>query len=214
MKKIASLFILMLSLGVSILSAAEFKEGVHYLAIEPAPPIGTGQEVEVMEFFWYGCPHCYRLEPHMKAWLKHKPDYVKFVRVPVLFRGAAQLHARAYYALELMGELERVHEDLFKAMHVDKKPLAKLPDLEAFLAAKGVDLETFRAAMRSPQVQARLNQAQELMKKYDVRGVPALFVDGRYRNGRGLASYAEFTEVVDFLVDKVLQERQAAAATK
>jgi len=190
MKKIASLFILMLSLGVSILSAAEFKQGAQYLAVDPAPPIGEGQEVEVMEFFWYGCPHCYRLEPHMVAWLKRKPDYVRFVRVPVLFRGAAQLHARAYYALELTGDLERVHEDLFKAMQVDKKRLDKEPELEAFLVSKGVNGETFRAAMRAPQVQAKLNQAQELMKKYDVRGVPSLFVDGRYRNGRGLASYA------------------------
>ncbi len=214
MKKIASLFILFLAFGVSALPAAEFKEGVGYLAIEPAPPVGSGDEVEVVEFFWYGCPHCYRLEPHMVAWLKHKPDNVKFVRVPILFRGAAQLHARAYYALQLMGELERVHEDIFKAMHVDKKRLSSQKELEDFLAGKGVDRETFRSAMRAPQVQAGLNQAHELMTRYDVRGVPVLFVDGRYRSGPGLKSYAQFPEVVDYLVDKVLKERQAAAGSK
>lgn len=211
MKRITGLLVLMMALGASVLSAKEFQEGTHYLPIQPAPAQGQGKDVEVLEFFMYGCPHCNQLEPHMVDWLARKPENVKFIRVPALFRGPAQLHARAFYALELMGEGERIHPLFFHAIHKEKKRLNSLPELETFLVSKGVDGTKFRDAMNAPQVQAQLTKALQLMKKYEIKGVPALFVDGRYQNGPGLRSYREFTEVVDFLVDKVLKDRQGAA---
>lgn len=123
MFKIISSIIATIALCVGSAAAGEtdWQEGLHYHAISPAPPPNPSGEVEVTEFFWYGCPHCYQFEPHLSKWLKNKPEGVTFVRVPVLFGGTADLHARAYYALEVMEELERLHEPLFKVMQIEKK---------------------------------------------------------------------------------------------
>jgi thiol:disulfide interchange protein DsbA len=110
-----------------------------------------------------------------------------------------------------MGELERLHEKLFHAMHVEKNKLRSREQLDAFLEKNGVDMAQFGEAMNSFAVAAKVNRARALMRRYGIRGVPALVVDGRYRSGSGFKSYQEMTEVVDYLVDKVLMQRNAQA---
>jgi len=191
--------------------AKPFQEGVQYVPIQPQPPIASGDDIEVLEFFWYGCPHCRDFEPTVTRWVEGLPDNVKFSQIPVMFGGAADLHAQVYYALQGMGELERLHEKFFSAMHDDKRKLRSRDEVDGFLQENGVDMAKFREAMNSFAVAAKVNRARALMRRYGVRGVPALVIDGRYRSGSGFNSFEEMTEVVDYVVDKVLQQRKAQA---
>lgn len=201
MKKILALFAL--TLVTSGLLAADFQEGREYESIKPAPPQGTGNEVEVLEFFMYTCPHCKDLEPVVNSWLERKPEHVNFSRVPAMFGGAANLHARTFYALEIMGEGERLHEPLFHAIHDQKRRLSKQSDVETFLKEQGVDIEKFQAAMSSFTVQTKANRASALMRRYGIRAVPAMVVDGRYR----VKNSPQVTDVTDYLVEKINTER-------
>jgi len=190
-----------------------WQSGVHYHRIMPAPaPRTADQPVEVIEFFWYGCSHCYQFEPFVTKWLDNKPEGVNFTQIPVMFGGAANLHAQAYYALEVTGDLERVHEKLFHAMHEQKKKLRTREELEAWLQANGVDIEAFRAAYDSFAVNAKINRANALMRRYGVRGVPAIVVDGRFRSGDGFRGYDDMIEVTNYLVDKVKNAESATAS--
>lgn len=192
--------------------AQPFEEGVQYVRIEPEPPMTTGSEVEVVEFFWYGCPHCREFEPTVTQWSATLPDNIKFLQIPVMFGGPADLHAQVYYALQGMGELERMHLKLFEAMHLDKRKLKTRDEVDAFLEAQGVDMPKFRESMNSFAVAAKVNRARALMRRYGIRGVPALVIDGRYRSGTGFRSYSDMTEVADHVVAKVLAKRKAQAS--
>lgn len=191
--------------------AKSFQEGVQYVPIQPQPPAAGGDQVEVIEFFWYGCSHCKAFEPSVKRWLGNKPDDVDFLQIPVLFGGAADLHAQMFYALEAIGELERMHDKLFHVMHVEDRKLRSRAEVDAFLAENGVDMAAFGEAMSSFAVAAKVNRARTLMRRYGVRSVPTMVVDGRYRSGTGFANYDEITEVVDHVVDKVRAQRKAQA---
>ena len=209
MKKITAMLVATgLLLGSLGAFARAFEEGVNYEAIEPAPEVGKpGDRIEVNEFFMWSCPHCYHFEPFVKAWLKHKPKDVDFVRIPAMFGGSANLHGKAFYALQSIGELDRVSDAFFHEIHENRNRLKTRDALDAFLASQGVDMEKFRAAMNSFAVATKANRAAALMRRYGVRGVPALVVDGRYKNGRGL-NFKEMTELVDFLVERVRRERE------
>jgi len=210
-KVVATLFAGALLFAGAALSK-DFEEGVQYVPIQPQPPVGTGEEVEVVEFFWYGCPHCRDFEPVVTKWAAGLPENVRFAQMPVMFGGPADLHAQVYYALEGMGELERLHEKFFHTMHVERNKLRSRDEVDAFLAENGVDMGKFAEAMNSFAVAAKVNRARTLMRRYGVRGVPALVIDGRYRSGSGFSGYGEMTEVADYVVDKVLAQRKAQAS--
>ena len=206
--KSALISLLLATALVGAASAKTFEEGLQYVPITPKPPVGNGDTVEVVEFFWYGCPHCRDFEPTLMKWSEGLSDNVSLVQMPVLFGGPADMHAQVFYALEAIGDLERMHKKIFDAMHVDNKKLRTHSEMEAFLAENGVDIARFNEAMQSFAVAAKVNRARTLMRRYGVRSVPAIVVDGRYRSGTGFKSYEEITEVVDFTVDKVLAERK------
>lgn len=191
--------------------APRFEENVNYDLIVPEPEQGkVGDKIEVAEFFMWSCPHCFHFEPFLKEWLKRKPKDVEFVRIPAMFGGSANMHAKAFYALEAIGELDRVSDAFFNEIHVKHNRLKTREALDAFIASQGVDMEKFRAAMDSFAVAAKSNRAAVLMRRYGVRGVPALVVDGRYRSGRGL-DFKELIELADYLVERVRKERQEAS---
>lgn len=212
MKNVVATLIAGALLLVGSALAKSFEEGVQYVPIQPQPPVASGEEVEVAEFFWYGCPHCRDFEPVVTKWASGLAPNVKFTQIPVMFGGPADLHAQVYYALQGMGELERLHEKLFTAMHVEGRKLRSRDEVNAFLADNGVDMGKFAEAMNSFAVAAKVNRARALMRRYGVRGVPALVIDGRYRSGTGFASYEEMTEVADYVVAKVLEQRKAQAS--
>lgn len=199
-----------MSTGAAV--AKSFEEGVQYVPIRPQPPMAVGEEVEVVEFFWYGCPHCRDFEPTVSKWSAGLPENVKFVQVPVMFHGVPSLHAQVFYALEGMGELERLHQKLFDAIDASKSKLGTRDEVDAFLQENGVDMAKFGDAMNSFAVAAKVNRARALMRRYGVRSVPAMVVDARYRSGTGFTGYEEITEVVDYVVDKVLTQRKAQAS--
>ncbi|WP_457665312.1 thiol:disulfide interchange protein DsbA/DsbL [Thiolapillus sp.] len=202
MKKLLVLFLLCLfSAG---LLAATPKEGTDYELISPAPPKGSGNEVEVLEFFMYTCPHCNHLDPKLQEWVKKLPENVKFHHMPAMFGGSANLHAKTYFALEVMGEAKRLHKLFFKAIHDQKRRLRNQKDIEKFLAENGVDLEKFRAAMKSFTVQTKANRAAALMRRYGVRSVPMMIVDGRYR----IKNTPTVLETTDALIEKTIADRK------
>lgn len=194
--------------GQALAASKTFEENVNYELILPEPEYAKpGEPIEVMEFFMWSCPHCYRFEPFVKQWLKTKAEDVEFVQVPVMFGGSANLHAKVFYALQAIGELDRLNEAFFVEIHDKRNRLKTRDAVDAFLASQGVDMEKFRKAMKSFAVAAKTNRASVLMRRNGIRGVPALVVDGRYKSGRGL-SYKEMVELADFLAERVREERR------
>ncbi len=185
-----------------VAAAEEFEEDLHYFSVIPEQPGAEGDQVQVLEFFLYSCPHCYRLEPFIEEWLQHKPDYVKFDRVPAMFnRPDVVMYAKTYYALKLIGEGERLLGPIFNAIHKEKQRLGTQQAMEQFLEQQGVDLEAYRKAMKSFAVQTQIRRAAVLAERFDVRGVPALVIDGKYRTS-GLEG-GLMMRVTDYLAEKV-----------
>ena len=202
MKKLLILLTLgLLSLNIS---AADLKEGVDYNLITPAPPVGSGDDVEVIEFFMYTCPHCNHLEPALQEWTKKLPENVKFRHMPAMFGGAANLHAKNFFALEVMGEEERLHNAWFKAIHEQKQRLRTQADIDKFLEKNGVDMSKFHATLNSFTVQTKTNRAAALMRRYGVRSVPMMIVDGRYR----IKNTPQVLENTDALIEQTLADRK------
>jgi thiol:disulfide interchange protein DsbA len=189
------------------LQAASFEEGVNYHWV--APEQAGGDEIEVIEFFWYGCPHCFSFEPMIAEWLENKPEDVVFRKMPATFnRPEVQLHAKTFYALDVMGVPGQIHADIMAEMHNKKNRLSTQGEVEDFLASKGIDLDAFREALNSFAVYVKVQRAAQLAQRYGVTGVPALVVDGQYRNG-DIKSYDEMIELLDFLIEQARTSRSA-----
>ena len=186
--------------------ALDFDEGIEYQLIKPAVPTSVNSsKVEVVELFWYGCPHCYSLEPKVNQWKKGLGKNVEFVRIPAVFanRPAWELHARAYYTADLLGILDKVHPALFDIIHKQKKHLHSVNDLAEFFTKFGVDKATFKDTMYSFGVGMKLNRAKDLTKRYGINGVPTIVVDGRYLTHASLTNgQANMLKVTDFLINK------------
>jgi protein dithiol oxidoreductase (disulfide-forming) len=175
-------FVLFVSLVGSIVSAAPV-QGTDYTVISPPQPQTTTGKVEVIEFFSYGCPHCFHLQPLLKQWEKAElPANAVLVRVPVAFgrREWGQL-VRAFYTLEATGDLERLDDKLFDAIHQQQQQLFDLESLTAWAAQNGVDANKFRTTFNSPEVTAKAVRADQLSRDYKINGVPTLTVAGRYK---------------------------------
>ncbi len=184
-----------------LVQAEEYLEGVHYERIEPPQPTATGSKVEVRVVFWYGCPHCYRFEPYMERWLRNKPKEAQLVHMPGIFRPLWELHARAYYTMELLGVVDKLHKPLFDAMHLERRRLDNEQALEDFFAEHGVAREDFRKTFRSFAVETRVRQAKLLTRRYGIDGVPAVIVNGKYRLNNGMTGGpAETLKVINYLV--------------
>lgn len=197
-----------LFLTVEVSAQTKFEEEVHYFSIIPEQPGGDGDKVQVVEFFWYACPHCYSMEPHVNKWLEKKPDNVEFVRIPAMFnRADVVLHAKTFYALTLMGVEDELNAALFDEIHVRKNKLADSARMEDFLAQQGVDIEAYRKAMKSFAVQTQSRRAEVLAGRFDIRGVPAFVVDGKYRTS-GLEGDLQM-QAIDYLIDKVVTEKRS-----
>lgn len=200
MKK--SLLFLLLMMGSVAIQAADFTEGVDYKKVAPQPT-DTGSKIEVLEFFWYGCPHCYAFEPFVKAWKKTKPANVEFVRVPAIFRPDWEVQARAYYALSNMGIIEDLHGKIFTAIHKDKKRLNKKELLTDFLVANGVDRKKFEAEYNSFSVDSMVRKAKKKQTAYKIQGVPSVAVNGKYlTSGSMSGSFENMIKIIDHLIEK------------
>lgn len=176
------------------LPSGKWKAGTHYLPVTPAQPTSAGPgEVEVAEIFWYGCGHCFALEPFLETWAKGKPSYVKFVRVPVTWGPVHRAHGRLFYTLEALGKLEELHGKVFEEIHRRGNFLVSNDEAQtmrlqlAFARANGISEAEFTKAYESFAVNNAMQRAEDLTRRYRVEGVPMVVINGRYTTDVGMA---------------------------
>ena len=193
-------------------TAIEFLEGHHYHSVSPAVPTNVeAGHVEVLELFWYGCPHCFEFEKYLKSWKQDKAANVEFVRMPSVINQRWVPHARAYYALETMGEVERIHPIIFEAIHEQGRRLRDMDSMARFLSQHGIDADEFKKAYDSFYVETKIKRASQLVRQYGSNSVPAIIVNGKYRSTASDAgNYDKLLQLVDQLAE---QETTLAAGS-
>ena len=162
------------------LTMAAHAEG-GYEPVTPPQPVQNPDKIEVIEFFWYGCPHCYHFEPELAAWLKSKPANVEFIRQPAVFSDLWAKHAKAFYTAEVLGVEDKLHADFFDAIQNKKQKLVTEDELAKFFVEHGVKEAEFHSAYNSFGVDAKMRQAEGMGKRYGITGVPSLIINGKYR---------------------------------
>jgi thiol:disulfide interchange protein DsbA len=177
--------------------------GTDYDLITPPVRAVDPGKIEVAEFFWYGCGHCYAFEPILQAWEKTMAKDVSFRRIPAIWQEKMELHAKAYYTAEALGVLDTMNPVLFQAMNVDRKLLGSQAEIAALFAAHGVSEADFTKAFNSFGVSSQVKQAVAIAKSAQITGTPALMVNGKYHvSGSKAGSQANMLKVVDFLIEK------------
>ena len=183
--------------------AADYVAGKDYKVLSNPEKI-SGDAIIVREFFWYGCPHCYSLNPHMEKWAKTKDKDVAFFKTPAALNPVWEASARGFYAAQLLGFEDKTHDALFNAIHKDGKNLYDQASLSKWYASQGVDQKKFNSLYNSFAVGTKIGRSQAGAKRYQLTGVPAVVVQGKYVvTGEG----ATVAKVVDFLVDKARTEK-------
>ena len=197
-------------------SGSAWQEGTNYTRVVPAQPtnVPAGQ-VEVLEFFWYACPHCYALDPTLASWLKSKPAYVSFSRVPVLWNEGHRSLARLYYTLDSMGKLNDVHSEIFKEIQVNGNPLVG-PDPNnaaaaervqvAFIKKLGISEADFEKEYHGFNVETALQRADQLVQRYRITSVPMFVVNGKYITDQTMAGGPE--KLMSLINDLAAQEHK------
>jgi len=182
-----------------------YQEGIHYRVLDQQLPrtARDPEKVEVLEFFWYGCPHCYRLEPYIEAWLENGiPSNAEYVRAAAVLNPGWQTHARAYYVAEALGNTDKIHLALFDAIHQDGRRLDTREDLQAFFVEHGVDAEQVNKAYDSFQVKSALKKSVYLGQRSGIRSVPSVIVAGKYETSASMADGVDnLFQVINYLVD-------------
>ena len=185
-----------------------------FQVLSPAQPTDGGGKIEVIEFFWYGCPHCYSLEPEVAAWAKNAPKDVVFRRVPAVANPLWEESAAIYYTLEAMGLVDQYHQKVFDAFHKENQNLANQRIREEWLKKNGIDVAKYNDVAKSFSVATKLNRAKQMTANYKVDGVPRVFVNGKYYTAPEFAgSGARVFGVVDQLVGMARKEKSAAASS-
>lgn len=186
-----------------------FQSGTDYLTLgKPAPTEAPAGQVEVVEFFWYNCPHCNGFEPMFDAWAKKQPKDVSVRRVPIAFRPDFEPQQRLYYVLEGMGKLDELHRKVFMAIHVDKQPLNTADQITAWVEKQGIPKAKFLEMYNSFSVSTKARKATQLQDAYALDGVPALGINGRYfTSGTQAKTLERSLQVADYLI---VQSRTAA----
>lgn len=193
-----------LLLLASFLAFVPLASAADYRKIDPSAAADTGDTIQVTEFFWYGCPHCYRFEPRMEQWLENKPDDVSFRYIPAVLSQRWALHGRAFFAAKALGVLDQFHMPMFRAMHEQGKRFPTRESIGRFVESLGLDGKAFVDAMDSLGVETRMRRARDLQQAYGVSGTPSVVIDGRYLTSGSMAG--NFDRMIE-----VISERVAAA---
>lgn len=177
--------------------------GQHYNVLASPVATSNADKIEVVELFWYGCPHCYQLEPTLNEWQKTLPDDVNFIKLPAMFGGIWNLHGQLFLTLQSMKVDDSIHDEVFKALHERNRRLASLPEITSFLGGLGIDKNDFEKAWKSFAVKTQMEKAKKLAIAYQVSGVPAMVINGKYRFDIGMAGgLRETAQVADLLIEK------------
>ena len=206
--------------AASLPAAAQLVAGKEYQIIKPAQPTSTGKNIEVIEFFWYGCPHCAHLQPALHEWLKRKPADVTVRRQPAAFQENWVQLARTYYTIEAMDAVDKLHSELFDAIHKTKvlNPPSLMKDqkpLFDWVASKGVNRQKFEETYKSFGVASKSQRTIDITSSYDISGTPAIAIDGKFLTSPGMAGmkadnsvdYVLFFKRVDQLIDMARKSR-------
>ncbi|MDD9892456.1 MAG: thiol:disulfide interchange protein DsbA/DsbL [Gammaproteobacteria bacterium] len=202
MKRIITAFAAALTLLACSASSA-YDEGTHYQRLDKAQPTASGDKVEVVEVFWYGCPHCYSLEPAVHDWLKNKPEHVEFVRLPAALNPSWSFHAKAYYTAESLGIIDNFHGAFFDEIHLHKKRMNTEGSVKDFFVTLGVSEADFENAWNSFGVDSKLRKAKQKVIGYQLRSVPTIIVNGKYKvTAQSAGGSRKVFSVVNELVEK------------
>jgi len=212
MKKLFSALALSLGLAAGTLSVMNSAHatpaapvaGTDYTVLQAAQPVEAQGKIEVIEFMWYGCPHCNEFDPYLEAWIKKQGPDVVFKRVPVAFRDDFIPHSKMYHALDALGLADKLTPAVFHEIH-EKKNYLLTPEAQAtFLATQGVDKKKYLDAYNSFSTQSSLQRDNKLMQDYKIDGVPTIAIQGKYETGPATTNSLPGTiQVMDFLVNQV-----------
>ena len=197
---------MLLALLAPLLACAQdernFVEGTHYQRLPQEMRVRDATKIEVVEVFWYGCVHCFHLEPLIAKWKNKAGDDVDFWRSPAMWNERMAVHAQAFYAAQALGKLEELHTPIFTALNVERKKLADATEIGKFFAKYGVGETEFNKAFNSFGVGSSVRQADARARSYKITGTPEIVVNGKYRvSARDAGGQAEMLKVVDFLVE-------------
>jgi protein dithiol oxidoreductase (disulfide-forming) len=188
---------------VALLLAPPLATAQRYTELKPPQPTEAGGKIEIVEFFWYGCIHCYNLEPALEGWLKKLPPDAQFRRVPAVFNPRWEHDARIFYAFEALKLLDKLHRPFFDAIHQDRLRTDDPKALAQWLQKQGVDAQKFSDVMKSFSVHSKTQRAKLMTAGYKIDGTPAIAVDGRYTVSAGEG----MLETVSQLIDQARKQR-------
>ena len=180
----------------------------EYRLINPQPT-ATADRIEVLEFFWYGCPYCNALQPSLDGWLRRKPSDAELRRMPAVFRPTWVPHARIFYTLEALGALDRLHQNVYRSYHVDGERLNSTDATGDWAGRHGVDRARWISTFDSPEVARKVEQAIVATRAYMIEGTPSLVVDGRFVTSTGMSE--TIAGVITILDDLVVMARERRA---
>lgn len=210
--RIKIIFTLVLSLALSnlVFAAESFKEGVDYDKLDTPVRTSDAGKIEVLEFFWYGCPHCFEMESHLKEWLARIPDDVYFIRKPAVLNKSWEVHGRGYYVAQAQGILEESHGALFNAIHLDKKSIKTKEDLANFYKDFGLEPDKFLKLYNSFSVSSDVSESHAMARAFRILGVPTVIINGKYvTTGKKAKSYKRWMDIINYLVQLERQEKAA-----
>lgn len=192
--------------------APVWQEGTNYFVIEPAQPVSTGAQVEVLEVFSYACPHCASFQPYVIQIEESLPAGAQLRQLPAIFSPAWEAFARAYFTAQSLGVLDSTHQQLFDALHRERRQMRDFDDLADFYAAQGVDRERFVTTAHSFEVENKLAGARAQLPKLGIEGTPTVIVNGKYRiTGASAGGYPQMVALVQWLVEQELATTGAAS---
>ena len=176
---------------------------IDYRVIHPQP-VQVAGGIEVIDFFWYGCPYCNKLQPFLERWIKNKPADVTMRRIPVVLRDSWAPHARIYYTLEALGEVERLHQRVYHGYHVDELHMSKPEVMSEWAVRNGIDRARWDEAYGSTEVKNKVEEARKLTQAYDITGTPSLVVQGRYLTSGNMAlTLDSMLPILDGMIQRV-----------
>ena len=188
-------------------SADGFQEGVHYQTLTKPVVTSDPARVEVLELFWYGCPHCDMLDPALKAWAQQLPSDVLFTRMPVVFGRSWEMHARMFWVAKNLGLLDTIHGPLFDKIHREGRRLQRVEDVIAFFERYGADPAVVKRELAGFATESALRLADARVRAYGIQGVPALVVNGQFVTGVSQAGgESQLFQLLDELIEKSRQK--------
>ncbi|MDH6155086.1 thiol:disulfide interchange protein DsbA [Polynucleobacter sphagniphilus] len=201
-------FLALISLsGIAVAQAQKYEEGLDYRVLPVAQPVEAKGKVEVIEFFWYGCPHCYDFDPDLMSWVKRQPKDVVFRRVPVAFRDDFLPHSQLFYTLQVMGK-SNLDIKVMDTIHHSNNHLLTESEIADWAVAQGLDRNTFLTTYHSFAVVSKVRAAKQLAEAYRIDGVPTVVIQGKYVTSPSIAgTKAKALMVMDYLVEKVRKDK-------